>query len=306
MDRVPPAQTEPPFDLDALTTVIGNDRGLYHASDSVSLNSLDDTGGRMRLLLLLGVTFTTITVLAGDEKKDPSERQRKAILEATNEFRKANKLPPLTLNEKLTKAAQGHLTNLEKQGKLGDDGKNPHNLDGKNAADRVKDVGYAGKAVRENIVLVRASPKPYERAMTSWKNSPTHRRNMLATDVDEIGIGAIQTKAGGWYFCQVFSSPAERPASLQFEIENKTKDSVEMQFSLEKEGRTLKSSEIRRFACRLGTPETGSLTVFYRKPSKEKVSLPVKDGYRYVISDKEGNGRYTIDQAENQSKDASR
>ena len=167
----------------------------------------------MRLFALLGLAFVSLAVLAGDEKEDRIEKQRKAILQATNEFRKANKLPPLVVNDKLTKAAQGHVANLVRQGKLGDDGKNPHNLDGKNSADRVKDVGYEGKAVRENITLVRASANPSERAMTSWKNSPVHRRNLLATDVEEIGIGVIQTRAGGWFFCQVFSSPAERRES---------------------------------------------------------------------------------------------
>jgi uncharacterized protein YkwD len=261
----------------------------------------------MKVLPLLGIAFAAIAALAGDEKEDRSEQQRKAILKATNDFRKANKLPALALNEKLTKAAQGHVTNLVKQGKIGDDGKNPHILDGKNAADRVKDAGYAGKTIRENIVLVRSSTNPFERAMTSWKNSPVHRRNMLASDVEEIGIGVVQTKAGGWFFCQVFSSSADRRELLRFEIENKTKDRVELQFSLVKEGRTVKPDEIITFNCRLETPATAaSLIARYRKPSKEQTSVPVKNGYRYVILDKDGNGRYTIDQVENKSKDVSR
>jgi len=261
----------------------------------------------MRLLPLLGIAFATLAALAGDEKEDHLEQQRKAILKATNDYRKANKLPPLTLNEKLTKAAQGHVANLVKQRKLGDDGKNPHILDGKNAADRVKDAGYAGKTIRENIVLVRSSANPWERAMTSWKNSPVHRRNMLASDVEEIGIGIVQAKAGGWFFCQVFSSSADRRELLRFEIENKTKDRIDLQFSLEKEGRTVKPNETLTFNCRLETPTTApSLTACHRKPSKEQTSIPIKNGCRYVITDKDGNGRYSIDQVENKSKDVSR
>ncbi len=261
----------------------------------------------MRLLLLLSIAFAASAALADEKKEDRFEQQRKAILKATNDFRKANKLPPLALNEKLTKAAQGHVTNLVKQGKIGDDGKNPHILDGKNAADRVKDVEYAGKTIRENIVLVRASTNPWERAMTSWKNSPVHRRNMLAKDVDEIGIGVVQNRAGGWYFCQIFSSPAERRELLRFEVENKTKDRVEVQFSLEKEGRTVKPTEILTFNCRLEAPaKATSLTVRYRKPSKEQTSVTIKNSYRYVISDKDGNGHYTIDPVEIKPEDAGR
>lgn len=260
----------------------------------------------MRLLLLLGVAIAANTSLAGNEKKGSVEQQRKAILQATNALRKAKGLPPLALNEKLTNAAQGHAENLAKQQRDGDDDKNPHILDGKNAADRVKAAGYEGKTVRENIAHLNATANAWQRAMTGWKKSPVHRRTMLATDVEEIGIGIAQTKAGSCYFCQVFSSAAQRRPSLQFDINNKTKDSVEVQFSWEKEGRTLKPSTFYTFECRIGTSAALRMTVLYRKPSKEKINVSIKEGYVYVISDKDGNGRYTIDQVEDESKDESR
>src|SRR5581483_2169073 len=215
----------------------------------------------MRLLVSLVVALVAVTALAADDKKDPIEQQRKAILKATNEFRKSNKLPPLTLDEKLTEAAQGHANNLAKQDKYGDDNRNPHVLDGKNAEDRVKAAGYEGKATRENIARMNAAAGAWQRAMAAWKKSTIHRTNLLATDVDEIGIGLAQSNTGSWYFCQVFSSPTERRALLQFKLENKTNKSIEVQFSWEKEGRTVKPNASQTFECRVGTPEEARLTV---------------------------------------------
>src|SRR5215468_6020435 len=86
------------------------------------------------------VALVLATFVAADDKK-PAEKvelskEEKAILELTNKARAAEKLPPLTLNAALFRAARKHTQNMAKQDKL------EHELDGKRVGDRADAEGY--------------------------------------------------------------------------------------------------------------------------------------------------------------------
>src|SRR5688572_29706385 len=69
----------------------------------------------------------------------------KALLELLNKERKKEKLPELTVNALLQKAAKQHSENMAKQEKM------THELDGKGVSDRVTDAGYDWRSVAENV-----------------------------------------------------------------------------------------------------------------------------------------------------------
>jgi uncharacterized protein YkwD len=103
------------------------------------------------------------------------------VVELTNQFRAQNGLAPLTLNSKLSEAAQTHSQNMATQDFFSHTGK-----DGSSMGDRVSNAGYDWRTVAENIAAGQRTPSE---VVTSWINSPGHRANMLNTTIKEIGVG---------------------------------------------------------------------------------------------------------------------
>jgi uncharacterized protein YkwD len=103
------------------------------------------------------------------------------VVDLTNNFRAKNGLAPLTLNSKLTEAAQIHTENMAVQDFFSHTGK-----DGSSAGDRAAKMGYDWRTLAENIAAGQRSPAEVVQA---WINSPGHRENMLNPSVKEIGVG---------------------------------------------------------------------------------------------------------------------
>jgi uncharacterized protein YkwD len=103
------------------------------------------------------------------------------VVELTNNFRAKNGLAPLTLNSKLSEAAQTHSQNMAVQDFFSHTGK-----DGSSAGDRVSKTGYDWRTVAENIAAGQRTPAEVVQA---WIDSPGHRENMLNTTIKEIGVG---------------------------------------------------------------------------------------------------------------------
>ena len=137
------------------------------------------------------------------------------IIEATNGFRRENRLDPLKPDVSLIVIAQKHARNMARQDKFGDTDKNGHVLDGKSMGDRIQVGGYEFGRVAENVGYQLNKPDPADSMMQGWKTSPGHRRNLLLGDVTEIGVGAAQGKSGRWYFVQVFGRPADPPKVIK-------------------------------------------------------------------------------------------
>jgi uncharacterized protein YkwD len=144
-----------------------------------------------------------LTASAGETAKVVVSAEEKKILELTNAERKKIDLPPLQPNLLLFKAARGHSENMAKKEKM------EHELDGKTAADRIKDTGYLPRAGGENIGM--GSPQiPVSEIFGAWMKSQYHRENILRKEFTQIGIGAAKAKNGDIYYTQVFGAPLRK------------------------------------------------------------------------------------------------
>lgn len=143
-----------------------------------------------------------------------------AIIELTNAFRQENRLGVAVPNAELTRAARGFAEFLAKSGLFS------HTADGRRAADRISAAGYAYCEISENLAL-NFEPKGIATrelatvAVDGWKNSPGHRKNLLAEHVTEIGVAIAKAKGEQKYLSvQLFG----RPESLKytFDVHNES------------------------------------------------------------------------------------
>ena len=124
------------------------------------------------------------------------------VLELTNIERAKHNLPPLIWHDGLADVARAHSNDLMRNNMRGHVGS-----DGASASERVTragitDVRYGG----ENCDYHRRTP---EAAVASWMNSPSHRDNILRSNITHLGVGLVQrTEDSGadWvtYWTQVF------------------------------------------------------------------------------------------------------
>ncbi|MEU3727600.1 CAP domain-containing protein, partial [Streptomyces sp. NPDC031705] len=124
---------------------------------------------------------------------DPEARAK--VLELVNEERAAVGCPVLTVNEKLTKAAQDHSADMAAHGNMSHTGS-----DGSDPGGRITRAGYQWRTYGENVAYGYSSP---EQVMEGWMNSPGHKRNILDCSYKEIGIGLAQP---GQYWTQDFGA----------------------------------------------------------------------------------------------------
>src|ERR1700682_3276267 len=126
------------------------------------------------------------------------------VVTLTNDLRKQQGLQPVQPESRLTEAARYFAAYIAKTDKL------DHDADGSTPADRVKKRGYGFCIIAENLSYEYAfagfTPNRLsENFVRGWNESPTHRSNMLAPDVTQIGLGvAPGSKSGEYYAVQVF------------------------------------------------------------------------------------------------------
>lgn len=106
-----------------------------------------------------------------------------AARDLINTYRKANGLKPVTLNVELTNAAKAHAKDLAKWDRI-----SHYGSDGSNPWDRVKRVGYNAKVAAENVGTGQVT---FAEVMKGWQESPGHNRNLLMSDVDNMGIALV-------------------------------------------------------------------------------------------------------------------
>jgi uncharacterized protein YkwD len=159
--------------------------------------------------MVMAVAFLTAAAAGPlDEPKtaDPPKEKvefkltadEQAVLDATNEERKKEKLDPLTADPKLTEAARSHAANMAKQSKL------DHTLDDQTFEDRAKAAGYKYRALGENIAHNSQSPKD---AVAGWMASAGHKTNILNAEYTQIGLAVAKNDKGEPYWVQVFGAP---------------------------------------------------------------------------------------------------
>ena len=151
-----------------------------------------------------------------------------AIVQKTNIFRRANRLAELRRNSNLDRAARAYAQYLARTGKFS------HTADGRSHSARIKAAGYKYCITAENLALNGDSrgfraPQLAQGAMTGWKNSPGHRKNLLRKHVTEIGVGVAKAPREHRYLSvQLFG----RPAALRysFKIENRSRSEMRYSF----------------------------------------------------------------------------
>lgn len=147
-------------------------------------------------------------------------RTEAAIIDETNAFRRAERLEPVKPNGELTRAARQFAEYLARTGRFA------HEADGRKPADRVGAAGYKHCMISENLALNQDSrgfstARLASEAVTGWKNSPGHRRNMVEPHVTEIGVGVAKAADAAPKFLsvQLFGRPAS--LSYKFRVENR-------------------------------------------------------------------------------------
>jgi len=148
------------------------------------------------VLWLVGVSCI-VRAQAPSAKFEMTKEEQK-LLELTNAERKKKDLPPLKPSPLLFKVARAHSANMAKHGKMA------HELDDKNPFQRIKEAGYKYAFAGENVA---AGLDDLEVVVKGWMDSEPHRKNILATQFTEIGLGIARDKKGEPYLTQVFGKP---------------------------------------------------------------------------------------------------
>lgn len=147
-----------------------------------------------------------------------------AVVQMTNDFRAAQGRSAVKRNATLDKVARSFARYLARSGKFS------HTADGRKPAERARSGGYAFCQIAENLALNLdsrgfATRQLARQAINGWKNSPGHRRNMLARHVTEIGVGIAKAPGEPKYLSvQLFGRP--QALSYSYTIRNQTEEAV--------------------------------------------------------------------------------
>lgn len=115
------------------------------------------------------------------------------VLRMLNQLRASNGKAPLKVKFDLTQFGRDHFVDHDLEHSLPID-RRP--LFVNNRSSWGENVGYLSPRNGSATSIARAMHD-------SWRNSPTHYRNMIDGGFDEVGIAAVR-KSDGWYFMQFF------------------------------------------------------------------------------------------------------
>lgn len=134
----------------------------------------------MALVVGLGVLAQVHFSKPADVLGAQSTISASALLQQTNMERQHNKEPALTLNQKLSQAAQAKADDMAARDYWA------HNTpDGKQPWSFVQQSGYQYYSVGENLAHGFSDSRE---AVLAWLNSPQHRKNVLG-DYRDVGFG---------------------------------------------------------------------------------------------------------------------
>ncbi|WFE34206.1 CAP domain-containing protein [Micromonospora sp. WMMD975] len=119
------------------------------------------------------------------------------VVDLVNQERAKAGCKALSVDTKLTLAAQRHSQDQADHKKMTHDGS-----DGSNVGQRLDRVGYAWRAYGENVAWNQQSPAS---VMDAWMNSEGHRANILNCGFTQIGVGVA--RSNGPYWTQDFGTP---------------------------------------------------------------------------------------------------
>ncbi len=200
-----------------------------------------------------------------------------AVIEMTNAYRRQNTLGEVRPSAPLAKAARAYAAYLAQSGTFS------HTADGREAGDRVKAAGYAWCSVAENLAL-HLDSRGFEsrdlakKSFEGWINSPSHKKNLLAPHVTEIGVGVAKApdKDPKYISVQLFARP--QTAEITFQIANTSKAKVGYEFAGERH--TIEP----RMAVTHTSCNPGTLAFETPGPRKVKSQFEAADKTVYTLS----------------------
>ena len=212
------------------------------------------------------------------------------IFAGTNKFRTQEKRTALKSNPELAVSAKAFAEYMASTDKFS------HTADGKEPWDRTAKAGYEHCIVLENIAYEFDSDGFTAEALAAdcvqgWENSPGHRRNLLDTDVQDIGIGlARSSRTGRYYAVQDFGRP--KSAMITFKVSDRldtpVKFTIDGQASVAHPGETITYERSRPPVLLFSWDEKANVT-----QADRKVFRPI-NGASYSIRMTEGNA-VTVD-----------
>ena len=139
------------------------------------------------------------------------------IIELTNEKRVEDNLNVLNANQVLARAA------LKKAQAILASGQFQHNINEKKFSEWIKEAGYKYSYVGENLAVDFITS---EGVLDAWLTSPTHKKNILNSYYQEIGVAVAQGNFDGQnttLVVQIFGAPPlgiARPRIAGEELKN--------------------------------------------------------------------------------------
>ena len=130
------------------------------------------------------------------------DRVRAEMLAWVNEARRKAGVKPLRSDSRLDRAAQRHAEDMLARSYFAHE--SPEN---DTVRQRSKEARYNWRTIGENIAEGQFT---VDEVMTTWLNSPGHRRNILDPRFEELGVGLALGRANGRYrvlWAQAFGTP---------------------------------------------------------------------------------------------------
>jgi uncharacterized protein YkwD len=118
----------------------------------------------------------------------------KAVNQQINQYRASKKLPPLSVDPRITQIARIHSENMA-------NGKVRFSHDGFEG--RAKAITIPYQSVGENVAYNMGYSDPVRKAVEGWIKSEGHRKNMEG-QFNLTGIGIAKNAKGEYYFTQLF------------------------------------------------------------------------------------------------------
>ena len=142
--------------------------------------------------------LSTRTIAAGPEGDLEDE-----LLALTNQQRVEQGIRALVPDESLTQLAREHSRGMAEQGFIS------HDLPSGDLRVRMSHIAYEYATARENV----ASAASVTIAQSALMDSPEHRDNLLADDVDRVGIGIVRCLPPyerELYITEIFAAPRKQ------------------------------------------------------------------------------------------------
>ncbi len=138
--------------------------------------------GKSYLGLAVLVLLLPLLALAAVPRPQPGNAEA-ALLDAANRDRAAAGLPPYQWDAALASAARTHALRMAQANTLS------HQFPGEPPLqDRAERAGARFSVVAENVAEGPSVPGLH----VQWMNSPPHRANLLASDMNAVGIAVVQ------------------------------------------------------------------------------------------------------------------